>query len=64
MAIERLQSCEEQDQRLDQTRRGASSSEKREIGDFLRHQYQLSDKQQNKGKEALAEGKVQWGSDW
>ncbi len=60
MAIERLQSREEQDQRLDQTRRGASSSEKREIGDFLRHQCQLSDKQQSKGKEAIAEGKDQF----
>jgi hypothetical protein len=61
MPVERLQPREEQDQRLDQTRRGASSSEKREIGDFLRHQYQLSDKQQSKGKElASAEGKDQF----
>ena len=58
MAIERLQPHEEQDQRLDQTRRGASSSEKR---DFWRHQCQLSDKQQSKGKElASAEGKDQF----
>jgi tetratricopeptide (TPR) repeat protein len=57
MAIERLQSRTEQNQQLDQECRDNFSSKKRGIGDFWKHQCQLSDPQQQcKGKElALTE---------
>jgi tetratricopeptide (TPR) repeat protein len=56
VAIERLQSREEQDQQLNQT---ASPNKDRGVRDFCMHQCQLNDiQQQRKGKElALAEGK-------
>ncbi len=43
--VERLQSREEQDQRLDQTRRDASSNKDRGVRDFCIRQYQLHDLQ-------------------
>ena len=62
MPIERLQPCEEQDQRLDQTRRDASSSKKQGVRDHCLLQYQRYNLyQQSKGKElASTEGKDQF----
>jgi tetratricopeptide (TPR) repeat protein len=65
MAIERLQSREEQDQQLDHTRRDASPNKGRGISDLCIYQYQLLHdlqqqevQRQREGKKiALAEGK-------
>ena len=58
-SADKFQLCEVKNQQLDHIRRDASSSKKREIGDFWKHQCQLSERQQqSKGKElALPEGK-------